>query len=59
MRDNNTVKNKFKVDTPVPESVVPPIMDMRGVAQFDDEIIIAGGMEAGQQVSNKVYRVNL
>ena len=41
------------------ELVAPPIMDMRGVAQFDDTIIIVGGMEVGQQVSNKVYRVNL
>jgi N-acetylneuraminic acid mutarotase len=41
------------------ELIAPPIMDMRGVAQFDDVIIVAGGMEVGQQVSNKVYRVNL
>lgn len=39
--------------------IAPPIMDIRGVAQFENEIIITGGMEAGQQVSNKVYRVNL
>ena len=39
---------------------MPAVMDLRGVAQINDnEVIIAGGMESGQQVSNKVWRIQL
>ena len=37
----------------------PTIMDLRGVAQFNNEIIVVGGIEKGQLVSNTVYRVYL
>ncbi|HFA48098.1 MAG TPA: T9SS type A sorting domain-containing protein [Bacteroidetes bacterium] len=39
---------------------MPAVMDLRGAAKIsEDEIIIAGGMAGGQQVSNKVWRIRL
>ena len=39
---------------------MPFVMDLRGAAQINDnEVIIAGGMISGQQVSNKVWRIPL
>ncbi|HHM20846.1 MAG TPA: T9SS C-terminal target domain-containing protein [Bacteroidetes bacterium] len=39
---------------------MPPVMDLRGAAQInDDEVIIAGGMAPGQQVSDRVWRIQL
>lgn len=37
---------------------IPEVMDLRGVAKIDENtFIIAGGMEQGQIVSNKTYRI--
>jgi len=42
------------------EGVLPPIMDLRGVAKISDfEYIICGGIMENQVVSNKTYRVFL
>ena len=39
---------------------MPFVMDLRGAAQINDnDVIIAGGMISGQQVSNKVWRIPL
>jgi hypothetical protein len=39
---------------------IPAVMDLRGVAQFaENEVIIAGGMTVGQQVSNQVWHISL
>ena len=39
---------------------MPKVMDLRGAAQINnDEVIIAGGMVANQQVTNKVWRIQM
>ena len=39
---------------------IPEIMDLRGIAQIGPStFIIAGGMEAGQVVTNKTWRIDL
>jgi Kelch motif/Secretion system C-terminal sorting domain len=39
---------------------MPAVMDLRGAAQItDNEVIIVGGMTAGQQVTNQVWRISL
>ena len=39
---------------------MPAVMDLRGAAQINEnEVVIAGGMEAGQQVTNQVWRIQL
>ncbi|MCB0520974.1 MAG: hypothetical protein H6577_03535 [Lewinellaceae bacterium] len=38
---------------------MPKVMDLRGAAQIaNSEVIIAGGMEEGQQVTDKVWRIH-
>ncbi len=40
-------------------AVIRPVMDLRGVGKISEtEFVIAGGMEAGQQVSNKCYLIS-
>lgn len=58
--------DRITVYTPVTGSffqttgVMPPLMDLRGTAQIsDEEVILAGGMLAGQKVSGKTWRVQL
>ncbi|MCF8247491.1 MAG: T9SS type A sorting domain-containing protein [Saprospiraceae bacterium] len=39
---------------------MPAVMDIRGAAQIaENEVIIVGGMSAGQQVTNQVWRIPL
>ena len=39
---------------------MPAVMDLRGAAQIDEsEVIIAGGMAGNQQVSNRVWKIQL
>ena len=39
---------------------IPKIMDLRGVAKIsENEVIICGGMEEGQSVTNKVFKITL
>ena len=39
---------------------MPSVMDLRGAAQIhENEVVIAGGMIAGQQVTNQVWRIQL
>lgn len=39
---------------------IPAVMDLRGAAQIaENEVIIAGGMVAGQQVTNQAWRIPL
>ncbi|MBI1224270.1 MAG: T9SS type A sorting domain-containing protein [Bacteroidetes bacterium] len=39
---------------------IPAVMDLRGAAQIADNVlIIVGGMTAGQQVTNQVWRLSL
>lgn len=38
---------------------IPAIMDMRGVAQFNGFIIICGGIEANQKVTNRTIKVRI
>ncbi|MEZ4952904.1 MAG: T9SS type A sorting domain-containing protein [Saprospiraceae bacterium] len=39
---------------------LPAVMDLRGAAQIaENEFVIAGGMSQGQQVSNKVWHIQL
>ncbi len=39
---------------------VPAVMDLRGAAQIaENEVVIVGGMIAGQQVTNQVWRISL
>jgi len=40
------------------ENVMPPIMDLRGIAKLDEKnFIICGGMEAGQKVTDKAFHI--
>jgi len=42
------------------ENVLPPLMDLRGVAKIsENEFIICGGMMENQEVSNKTYRITI
>ena len=42
------------------EGQIPAIMDLRGVAKISEStFIIAGGMEANQVVTNKVFQINI
>ena len=42
----------------IESGAIPAIMDMRGIAQIDsNKYIIAGGMEADQEVSGKTYLI--
>ncbi|MBK8567754.1 MAG: T9SS type A sorting domain-containing protein [Saprospiraceae bacterium] len=39
---------------------MPAVMDLRGAAQINEnEVVVAGGMVAGQQVSSEVWRISL
>ncbi len=40
--------------------LIPSIMDLRGVAKIaDNQFIIAGGMETGQNVTNKTFLITI
>ncbi len=58
--DLKTLNTSLVLNLGIIENVLPPVMDLRGIAKLDKHnFIICGGMTPGQKVTDKAYKITV